>query len=34
MNAHPSVKVFSATVSSVVGNGKNTMFWTDKWIDG
>jgi hypothetical protein len=18
----------------VVGNGKNTLFWTDKWIDG
>jgi hypothetical protein len=34
INAHPSVKAFSAVVSSVVGNGKNTLFWTDKWIDG
>ena len=35
INAHPSVKAFfSAAVSSVVGNGKNTMFWIDKWIDG
>jgi hypothetical protein len=35
INVHPSVKAFfSAAVSSVVGNGKNTMFWTDKWIDG
>jgi hypothetical protein len=34
INAHPSVKAFSATVSSVVGNSRNTMFWTDKWIDG
>jgi hypothetical protein len=35
INAHPSVKAFfSAAVSSVVGNGRNTMFWTNKWIDG
>ena len=35
IKAHPSVKAFfSAAVSSVVGNGKNTLFWTDKWIDG
>jgi hypothetical protein len=35
INAHPSVKTFfSATISSVVGNGKNTLFWTDNWIDG
>jgi hypothetical protein len=35
IDAHPSVKAFFSTaVSSVVGNGKNTMFWTDKWIDG
>jgi hypothetical protein len=35
INSHPSVKAFlSATVSSMVGNDKNTLFWTDKWIDG
>jgi hypothetical protein len=34
INTHPSVKAFSAAVSSVVGNSKNTLFWTDKWIDG
>jgi hypothetical protein len=31
INAHPSVKAFfSAAISSVVGKGRNTMFWTDK----
>jgi hypothetical protein len=35
INAHPSVKAFfSAAISSVVGNDKNTLFWTDNWIDG
>jgi hypothetical protein len=35
INDHPTVKAFfSAAVSSVVGNGKNTLFWTGKWIDG
>jgi hypothetical protein len=34
INVHPSVKAFfSAAISSVVGKGRNTMFWTDKWID-
>jgi hypothetical protein len=32
---HPSVLAFfSAAVSSVVGNGRNTLFWTDKWFNG
>lgn len=35
INAHPSVKAFfSVAISSVVGNGRNTLFWTDNWIDG
>jgi hypothetical protein len=33
--AHPSVHAFFfAAVSSVVGNGRNTLFWVDKWLDG
>jgi hypothetical protein len=35
IHVHPSVLAFfSAAVSSVVGNGRNTLFWTDKWLNG
>ena len=35
IQVHPSVKaLFSMAVTSEVGNGKNTLFWTDRWLHG
>ena len=35
IQVHHSVRTFfSAAISSEVGNGKNTLFWTDKWLHG
>jgi hypothetical protein len=32
---HPSVKAFFAVaIISEVGNGKNTIFWMDRWLHG
>jgi hypothetical protein len=32
---HPSIQAFfSMAIASEIGNGKNTLFWTDKWIHG
>jgi hypothetical protein len=34
-HVHPSVLAFfSVAVSSEVDNGRNTLFWTDKWLNG
>ena len=33
--AQPQVKaMFSISVKSQVGNGRNTLFWTDNWLQG
>jgi hypothetical protein len=29
-----STTLFAASVCSIVGNGANTLFWTDKWMHG
>ena len=35
IQVHQSVKSFFAVaIISEVGNGRNTLFWTDKWIHG
>jgi hypothetical protein len=35
IKVHPSVKAFfSMAIISEVGNGKNTFFWTNKWLHG
>lgn len=35
IQVHPNVKaMFAASVVSVVGNGANTLFWTDRWLFG
>ena len=35
IQVHPSVKAFfEVAIVSEVGNGKNTIFWTDKWVQG
>jgi len=35
IKASPKVKAFFAlAVVSSVGNGRNTLFWTDKWLAG
>ena len=35
IKAAPQVKAFfAAAVVTVVGNGKNTLFWTDRWMAG
>jgi hypothetical protein len=32
---HPNVKaLFSVSVISMVGDGKSTCFWTDRWLHG
>jgi hypothetical protein len=30
----PVTKAFMASITYVVGNGQNTYFWTDPWLDG
>jgi hypothetical protein len=33
--AHPnSLALFSVAVKTELGNGTNTLFWTDKWLHG
>jgi hypothetical protein len=27
-------RFFTASIVSLVGNGHNTLFWTDRWLDG
>jgi hypothetical protein len=35
IQVHPSAKAFfSIAIVSEVGNGKNTLFWTDRWLHG
>jgi hypothetical protein len=35
IQVHPSAKAFfSVAIVSEVGNGKNTFFWTDRWLHG
>ena len=35
IQASPQVRAFFAVaITSEVGNGKNTWFWTDRWLDG
>ena len=35
INSSPQVKAFfAAAIISEVGNGKNTCFWTDRWLGG
>ena len=35
VKAQPQVKAFfAAAVVTVVGNGKNTLFWTNRWMAG
>jgi len=31
---HNGRALFKVAVESVVGNGRNTMFWTDRWLGG
>jgi hypothetical protein len=32
---HPAIKAFfRVAIVSEVGNGKNTIFWTDRWLHG
>ena len=33
--SHPnSLALFAMAVKTELGNGNNTLFWTDKWIHG
>ena len=35
VKGQPQVKAFfAAAVATVAGNGKNTLFWTDRWMAG
>ena len=35
IQVHPAVKAFfSIAIKSEVGNGMNTLFWTDRWLHG
>ena len=35
IQVHPAVKAFfRVAIVSEVGNGKNTIFWTDRWLHG
>src|SRR6266540_2591477 len=35
LRVHPVVKAFfSAAIITKIGNGKKTLFWTDKWVHG
>jgi hypothetical protein len=35
IQVHPNVKaLFSVSVISLVGDGKSTCFWTDRWLHG
>jgi hypothetical protein len=35
IQVHPSIQAFfSSAIKSEVGNGMNTLFWTDRWLHG
>jgi hypothetical protein len=35
LQVHPNVTaMFMASVASLVGDGKNILFWTDRWLHG